>query len=78
MSAADKQARLEAEDAEIEAVRKRLLQARVMEMPDGELEKLQDRQRRGIERHRSVRAAEGGGGTMNDLMDLNFDDASRE
>ncbi len=70
--------RREEEDAEIEAVRKRLLQARLMEAPEGELEKLQDRQRGRIERHNSMRSVStgrtGGGGAMNDLMDLRFDE----
>ena len=69
------------EDAEIEAVRKRLLAARLVEQPDGELEKLQARQRGRIERHNSYRGGEGGGrqgGAMNDLMDLNFDGDSQE
>ena len=80
-SALDKQARMQAEDAEIEAVRKRLLAARLVEQPDGELEKLQARQRGRIERHNSYRGGEGGGrqgGAMNDLMDLNFDGDSQE
>ncbi|KDN44359.1 hypothetical protein K437DRAFT_257064 [Tilletiaria anomala UBC 951] len=83
-NAAERQARL---DAEIEAVRKRLLQARLMDAPDGELEKLQNQQRGRIERHNSyarsiassrngVTGGGAGSSAMTDLMDLNFDDGS--
>ncbi|EPQ28967.1 uncharacterized protein PFL1_03257 [Pseudozyma flocculosa PF-1] len=78
-------ARLEADDAEIELVRKRIAAAR-LNAPEGELEKLQDRQRGRIERHNtrvgSIRSFDMGGsasagageGAVGDLMDLNFDD----
>ena len=81
-------ARLAADDAEIEMVRKRIADAR-LNAPDSELEKLQTRQRVRIERHNSrvgsMRsfdmgpsagssggAQRGGGGAMNDLIDLDF------
>jgi len=78
-SAAQKQRdRAEAEDAEIEMVRKRIAAAR-MNAPDGELDLLQDRQRARIERHNSyvssVRSGAEGGGAMRDLIDLDFDNA---
>ena len=76
-------AKIEADDAEIELVRKRIAEAR-LNAPDGELEKLQHRQRGRIERHnsrvgsiRSFDMNNGGAssaGPMGDLMDLNFDD----
>ncbi|KAN0060339.1 hypothetical protein ACQY0O_007668 [Thecaphora frezii] len=79
-------ARMEADDAEIEMVRKRIAAAR-LNAPEGELEKLQDRQRDQIELHKtrvgSIRSFDMGsganaqsqpGGAVGDLMDLNFDD----
>lgn len=85
-------ARIAADDAEIELVRKRIAKAR-LDAPDSELEKLQTRQRVRIERHNSrvgsMRSFDmspeatgagpsggaqrgGGGGAMNDLIDLDF------
>lgn len=83
-------ARIAADDAEIEMVRKRIASAR-LNAPDSELEKLQTRQRVRIERHNSrvgsmrsfdmgshdtvvgsSGARGGGGGAMNDLIDLDF------
>lgn len=68
-------AQIREQDAEIEAVRQRLLRARFE--PDGEIAQLQERQRRGIERHNSVNppARRAPGSAMADLMDLNFDEA---
>ncbi len=80
-------ARIAADDAEIEMVRKRIADAR-LNAPDSELEKLQTRQRVQIHRHNSrvgsMRSFDmdpqagagssqrGGGGAMNDLIDLDF------
>lgn len=81
-------ARLAADDAEIEMVRKRIADAR-LNAPDSELEKLQTRQRVQIVRHNSrvgsMRSFDmspqptgagssqrAGGGAMNDLIDLDF------
>lgn len=82
-------ARIAADDAEIEMVRKRIANAR-LNAPDSELEKLQTRQRVRIERHNSrvgslrsfdmdaqptgpgSSGARGGGGAVNDLIDLDF------
>lgn len=81
-------ARLAADDAEIEMVRKRIADAR-LNAPDSELEKLQTRQRVQIVRHNSrvgsMRSFDmspqptgagssqrAGGGGMNDLIDLDF------
>ncbi|CAO1633783.1 unnamed protein product [Parajaminaea phylloscopi] len=70
--------RAAAEEAEIEAVRKRL-EGQDFDGEDweGEIEKLQFKQRRGIDRHNS-RRADGGhqepGAAMKDLLDLDFDD----
>ncbi|PWY99026.1 hypothetical protein BCV70DRAFT_122727 [Testicularia cyperi] len=84
-------ARIKADDAEIEMVRKRIADAR-LNAPDSELEKLQTRQRVRIERHNSrvgsmrsfdmspqptgARASGSGGGAMNDLIDLDFNEES--
>lgn len=80
-------AKMKADDAEIELVRKRIADAR-LNAPDSELEKLQTRQRVQIHRHNSRvgsmrsfdmdqpsgAAASRGGGAMNDLIDLDFQD----
>ncbi|CAO1633954.1 unnamed protein product [Sympodiomycopsis kandeliae] len=89
--------RAAAEDAEIEAVRQRLAAADVTEGEadrqarrvaaddddwEGEIEKLQFKQRRGIHRHNSrvgsfnPASSSGGGGAMQDLLDLDFDDTT--
>ncbi|CAO1632305.1 unnamed protein product [Jaminaea pallidilutea] len=83
--------RAAAEDAEIEAVRRRLESADMDSVDEagragqsgnweGEIEKLQYKQRRGIERHNSrVSIPRGGGasgGAIKDLLDLDFDDTT--
>ncbi|TKY87251.1 hypothetical protein EX895_003928 [Sporisorium graminicola] len=85
-------ARLAADDAEIEMVRKRIANAR-LNAPDSELEKLQTRQRVQIVRHNSrvgsMRSFDMGeqpigagssqraaGGAINDLIDLDFQEDS--
>lgn len=88
--------RWEADDKEIELVRKRIAEARLMGPKEGELEKLQVKQRTRLERHNSYMSsrsglsgftndenasrggAAAGGGAMQDLMDLNFDDNGSE
>lgn len=75
------QAKADAFEAEIDIVRQRIANAR-LSAPDGELEKLQDRQRERIERLNSYRSQAGdsgsgsghGRGAMDDLRDLRFDD----
>lgn len=77
--------RAAAEEAEIEAVRKRL-EGENFDDPshgwEGELEKLQFKQRRGIDRHNSRRnvptlgAGAGPGSAVKDLLDLDFDDTT--
>lgn len=86
--------RAAAEEAEIEAVRKRLAEADVTQGEaareahraavdddwEGEIEKLQVKQRRGIHRHNSRRGGDGFSssdhGAMQDLLDLDFDDTA--
>ncbi|CEH15729.1 Cytosolic sorting protein GGA2/TOM1 [Ceraceosorus bombacis] len=74
------QERIAAEDAEIEIVRKRIADAH-LDLPEGQLDQLQDRQRMRIERHNSYRSSirsgvEGGhSGPVRDLIDLDFDAA---
>lgn len=79
-------AKIKADDAEIELVRKRIANARLA--PDSELEKLQTRQRVRIVRHNSrigsIRSFDmspqttgtrgSGSGAMNDLIDLDFNE----
>lgn len=84
--------RAAAEDAEIEAVRQRLAEADVTEGTaaqkaprvaalddddwEGEIEKLQVKQRRGIHRHNSRRGDLTTTDAMQDLLDLDFDDTA--
>lgn len=71
------QERAEQEEAEIAVVQQRLAAAHFEE---SQLDALQDKQRRRIERHNSSRSlprssgSASGAGHMHDLMDLNFDD----